>query len=226
MQVLLDCLKSFCYLGVVLNVYIFFKLCYYSSHSFINRMFLTIFFINSFLVPMMIHFYFEVAIEHFTQESPSQEYVLGDCKAFLTIWLCSFITNYILNNGMLFCRFIYARYANGLITTGKKLFHTLVCCGTGAFLFQWLGMQPFQYHFGKGNFPMNLWKGYICTKTTYTDSLVFGDVYTNIDYLIKPKLIIISCSLLFLMANAYFTKSAYKMTRKHGIPKRKINLMT
>ena len=174
---------------------------------------------------MMIHFFFEVAIENFTQETAAPARVMGDCKAYLTIWLSCIILNYFVNNGMLFCRFIYARYATGLITNGKKLFHILVCCGTGAFLFQWLGIQPFQYHFGGGNFPMNLWKGYVCTKTTYTESLVFGDVYTNIDYLIKPKLIIITCSLLFLLANLYFTKSAFKMTKRHGIPKRNINLI-
>ena len=183
-------------------------------------MFSAIFFLNIFLVPLMTYFFFEIGMENFSQDAKSSADTIEGCKNYLTIWLTCIILNAFFNIGMLFCRFVYVRYANGLIMNGKKLFHILVCCVTGAFLFQWLDIQPLQYHFFLKDYPMNLLKGYICTKT-----MIHGDVHTNIDFSIKPKLIIISCSLLFLLANFYFTKSAHRRKRSHGIPKRRINLI-
>ena len=123
---------------------------------------------------------------------------------------------------MLFCRFIYVCNANGLITNGKKLFHILVCCVTGAFTLQWLGIQPLQYRLGVDNHPMNLVEEYICTETKITQ---FEDVHANINFSIKNKLILISSSVLFLMANLYFTLSSQRMKRRFKIPKRRINLL-
>ena len=69
---------------------------------------------------------------------------------------------------------------------------------------------------------MNLLKGYICTQTKIHQ---FEDAHINISFSIKPKLAISFSGLLLLIANMYFTKSAYKMAKKYEIPKRRVNLI-
>ena len=104
---------------------------------------------------------------------------------------------------------------------GKKLLHILVCCATGAFSVQWLGSH-LQFLYTVENYPMNVLKGYICTQTKIHQ---FEDAHINISFSIKPKLAISFTGLLLLIANMYFTKSAYKMAKKYKIPKRRVTLI-
>ena len=185
-------------------------------------MFMTIFILNIILVPLMIHYFFQIGMESFTKDTQCPDQELDSCKNYITIWMICSILNVLFNNGIIFCRFIYIRYANGLVTNGKKLLHILISCITGAFTFQWIGIQPLKYRFSNDNYPMNLLKGYICTKTKIP---LIEDVDMSINFSIQPKLITISFCILLLFGNPYFTLSPHRMKRTCRIPKRKIHLL-
>ena len=104
MQGVLISMKCVCFFGFGLNVYIWWKLLRYGTRSFINNMFLTIFSLNIFFVPLMIHFFFEIGTKNLTTSSAQPDEVLDNCKNYITIWLSCAILNTFFNVGMLFCR--------------------------------------------------------------------------------------------------------------------------
>ena len=63
----------------------------------------------------------------------------------------------------------------------------------------------------------------ICTKKTITE---FTEDKINKDLSIKPKLILIMLTSIPLLYNLFFFHSAKKQAKRHGIPKRRRNLIT
>ena len=97
-------MKGLCFFGFGLNVYIWWKLLHYGTRSFINKMFLTIFSLNIFFVPLIIHLFFEIGTKNLTIASAQPDEVIDYCKDYIIIWLSCGILNTFFNVGMLFCR--------------------------------------------------------------------------------------------------------------------------
>ena len=218
-QVLLYTLMTICLTGSVLYAYICLKLIQYGQRSFINIIFMVLFCLNIFLSPLIVYFFFIIGITTFTEGSSAR--IADSCQYYMQVWTSWNIFNAFGNIGMMFCRFIYVRYATGLVKNGTKLFHILVCCVSGTFTLQWLGIQPLYYWLMVDNPMKTTLKGQICTRTQLT---IFEDINKTINFSIKSKLLIITFSVLFLMVSLYFTKSSKRMNSKFKIPKRRINI--
>ena len=183
-------------------------------------MFMVPFCLNIFLSPLIVYFFFIIGITTFTEGSSAR--IADSCHYYLQVWTSWNTLNAFGNIGMMFCRGIYVRYATGLVTNGTKLFHILVCCVSGTFTLQWLGIQPLYYWLMVDNPMKTTLKGQICTRTQLT---IFEDINKTINFSIKSKLLIITFSVLFLMVSLYFTKSSKRMNSKFKIPKRRINIV-
>ena len=124
-----------------------------------------------------------------------------------------------LNLALLFTRFIYIRYALGLVTHGRKLFHKIVCVVTCTFIVQHLLIFPVRQAWTQ-----NLDKGenvkvQICRHklTTWLEDREFS---------VKPKLIVLTIIVLFILAVMFFSKSSSNQKKKYCIPKVRYNVIT
>ena len=124
---------------------------------------------------------------------------------------------------MMFCRFIYVRYAKGLLSMGSNLFHGLVHLVVGAFIVHSLLMFPIRNLFVVEDADLNNIQKRICTKTTI---LWFKDEEQNIKFSLRPKIYVLAFSTLFLIWTWFFYASAQRQAQKYRIPKTRINLMT
>ena len=190
--------------------------------TFLNTMYTMVFFIDIFIGYFGTYFLFKVGFSNFSVDSTPFASILYDCKNFLTIWLANGSFKVIFHVGMMFCRFIYARYATGLVTEGMRLFHGLVFVFIGIFSLQLLLIWPIQYTFFVKEYPLNMIKGKICTQTNIVE---FDEEKSNVDFSIKPKILIITLTSLYWLVSNFFTISAHKQSKKHRIPKTRRNLM-
>ena len=151
-------------------------------------MFIVSFLIDYVIVSFRIFFLFNAGYTSFFTNLSNVESYLKDCRMYMLTWAMDTIISIFLHFGMLFCRFIYARYATGLEAMGKKLFHGLVCLVKTTFCLQWLLFYPIKNLFLAENYPLNTVQGRICAKTNVNQ---FSDVDNNHHFSIKPKLIVI-----------------------------------
>ena len=128
-----------------------------------------------------------------------------------------------LNLGMMFCRFIYARYAKGLLSMDSNLFHGLVHLVVGAFIVHSLLMFPIRNLFVVEDADLNNIQKRICTKTII---LWFKDEEQNRKFSLQPKIVVIASSTVFFIWSWFIYGSAQRQTKKYRIPKTRINLMT
>jgi hypothetical protein len=128
-----------------------------------------------------------------------------------------------INTGMIFCRFIYVRYAKGLLSMGSNLFHCLVFLVTVTFFTHWFFMFPVRNLFLLEDADLNTIQKRVCTKTTIP---WFNDVLQNKKFSLQPKVIIIAFSTIFLLFILFFSSSAHRQTKRYRIPKTRRNLMT
>ena len=120
LQVFLYILEVFCFSGVIFSFIIAIKLLLMKQRiSFINMMFIVVFSLNCVSVSIHIVFFFKVGFRNFLNELSPHDQLVFDCKMSLITRAMGTIIFTCITVGMLFCRFIYARYANGLNLLGK-----------------------------------------------------------------------------------------------------------
>ena len=193
----------------------------------INTMFLVHLFITSVLVPLRIFSFFHIGYSHFADMShPEQD--IQVCNFYIVTSAINLMFSIYINIGMMFCRLIYVRYAEGLLSMGSNLFHCLVFLVTVTFFTHWLLMFPIRLSFRPNLFilkdaDLNTIQKRVCTKTTIP---WFDDIEENKNVSLQPKLIILSFSTLFLFITWFLYSSAQKQTNRHRIPKTRKNLMT
>ena len=185
-------------------------------------MFLVFFLLDSVIMCFRIFFFFNVGHASFDNALLNNDQYIKDCKFSIITTAISSIISIYLNLGMMFCRFIYARYASGLELFGKNLFHGLVCIVSGTFCLQGLLFMPVKNIFLTKDYPLNIIQGQICTKTI----IQFSDGGQNKDFSLKPKLIVITFTSLIILSSLFFSISSQKQAKRHGIPKKRRNLMT
>merc|ERR1712203_819753 len=121
---------------------------------------------------------------------------------------------YALNVTILFCvmfaRFVYIRYASGLIELGTGLFERLVIVSV-IFLFGFFMAFALGFILKPG-YPHSFIKGKICMKQEITEWSPTGDL--DRDFSLKPKLIAGVLIFLFECANQFFCSSARKNAKQ------------
>ena len=194
------------------------------SSTFISTLFLIHIFTTSVLGPLRIYFFFNIGNSHFVTKQSNIVENIQVCKFYIVTSGLHLMFSIFINTGMIFCRFIYVRYAKGLLSIGPKLFHVLLMyLLIGTYFLIFLSMFPIQNFFLLEDVELNNIQKRICTKTNIT---WFKDVEQNKQFSLKPKLLIIAGSTIFFTWTCFFNTSAHRQTKRYTIPKTRRNLMT
>ena len=216
--------KWSCFLVVNISWFIFIKIFRVRNRSnIISTMSLLHLFITSVLVPVKIFTFFHIGYSHFDIYQTGPKENIQVCKLYFVTSAINISISLCLNLGMLFCRFIYARYAKGLLSMGSNLFHGLVHLVVGVCFLHGLLMFPIRNSFILEDADLNDIQKRICTKTTI---LWFKDEEQNIKFSLRPKIYVFVASTLILIWTWFFYTSAHRQVKKYRIPKTRINLMT
>ena len=224
----MSALEILCFSGVSLTAFIFVKLHKMNkTTTFINRMYAILFLCNAFISFTICYFLFRIGDNNLSGKiQPSSEPSTDlhfFCRFYVLTWLSSQTFLIIGNIGIMFCRFIYTRYAIGLVSEGTSLFHRLVGVVTISFMFQCLFLYPFSGLWRFYNiYPLNTIKGNFCALVPM-DQEDFQDEEGGFAW--KHKLIAMALLLLFVLVTLYFYKSSKNQEKKHSVPKYQQNLM-
>ena len=141
------------------------------------------------------------------------------CKAWFMSITISTSLMASLNLALLFCRFIYVRYALGLVTHGTRLFHNIVCVVTCTFILQHLLIFPIRQAWTQNLDKGETIKVQICShkQTTWLEDKEFS---------VKPKIIFLAIIILFILAVMFFSKSSANQKKKYSIPKVRHHVIT
>ena len=93
------------------------------SLNFINLLFAIYFFINTVNSYVYINLLFKIGSVHFFAYRNYLEDVSAICKYYISSWLGLYTIGGHNSLGVVFCKFIYARYAHGLLADKGRLFH-------------------------------------------------------------------------------------------------------
>ena len=216
-------------LGVGLSAYICTKLTLmFRLTTFINKLFTILFLCNTLTSFTICWFLFKIAELNFSDSaSPSPappEELHYLCKVYIVAWISSQQFMIVGNVGIIFCRFIYTRYARALVSEGTATFHGLSAVLIMSFTAQFILMYPFSglWRF-YSTYPLNMIKGRLCALVPVHQG-EWQDEKNGFAW--KHKLIICTMMLLFILAVLYFNFSSQKKKRYHFIPKNPRNLMT
>ena len=213
-----------CCVGILVSFMIVIKLCWMKNQlNSINVMFLTFFLLNFVLASLQTFSLFNLGFTGFVEHPSEGDPFLWDCKVFMISWANYTVISLFLHFGMLFCRFIYTRYADGLLLMGKSLLHGLVCLMTVTFCIQHILFPIVKNVFHEENYPLNIIQGQICMKKNITQ---FQSVEQNKAFINRPKLMMIAFCSLMMMAALFMEFSAKKKANGYRIPKTRVNLMT
>ena len=137
-------IRTFFLIGFCLNSVICWKVLKNGQKTFVNLMFLMISIMNVPLIFFQSYFLLEVKGNHHTSFLVSND-IKTSCQGYIITWISSTITNGFFHVGIVFCRFIYARYAHLLMVSGVQLLHLLICIVIGAFMVQNLAIAPIKF---------------------------------------------------------------------------------
>ena len=115
-----------------------------------------------FLISTFTSFFCSLALFNLGSSQLFESHVdINSCKLYLTIYLVAYTLAGYLNLGSIFCRFIYVRYAQGLIKDKGKLFHQLVLVMITFFSLHWVLIWPIRTVLSNESY-RSLIKGKIC----------------------------------------------------------------
>ena len=186
--------------------------------SFINLLLAIHFFMNSINSYIYIYLLFDIGSKQLFDKETDPEDISVVCKYYISSWLALYTIGSIPSLGIVFCRFIYARYSHGLVADMGKLFHKIVLIGISMFTLHWILVWPLGTKVSKNDYK-NIIKGQICNQIPFPD---IGDV----EFHVKPKMVTVFIVGLYMLSLAYIHSSSNKQTKFHGIPKRRWNLLT
>ena len=97
------------------------------ENSFINQMLALHFIFNTVATSVYLHFFFKLgSVSLYMQEQPEQDDTAALCMHYIQSFSGLYTVGSLPSLGIIFCRFIYARYAHGLVADKGRLFHKLV----------------------------------------------------------------------------------------------------
>ena len=183
------------------------------ENSFINQLLALHFIFNTVATSIYLHLFFEIGSAFLLMQD---ELTKDDTAALCMYYIRSFSGLYTVGSlpslGIIFCRFIYARYAHGLVADQGRLFHKIVLLVIIIFTLHSL-MLDSQYDY------RTRIKGRICNQIEFPDK-------SNKDFHVKPKLLITIGVILYMTAITFFQHTASRQKKRYNIPKRRQNLMT
>ena len=188
------------------------------SLNFINLLLALHFFFNTIISYIYLHLFFQLGSAHFMVETKDPEAISTICKHYVFCWIGMYTVGGIPSLGIVFCRFVYARYAHGLLADKGRLFHKVVLLVIFVFTIHWLLLWP-AISINKDY--KNIIKGKICNQLPFPEA---GE--SLVEFHIKPKLLTCFSDILYISSLFYFQRSAKKQRSRHGIPRRRWNLMT
>ena len=222
LKVSLQVTNWFCLLAPGLFAFLSWKILQFGKNmTFINFLYLTIFTSNSVTVLFHVHFFFRVGNANLLENQGNDSDIHQLCANYISSWLTNIIINTVPWVVVIFCRFIYARYAHGLLLDGGKLFRKLVGVTMLFFCLQLIFMWPVQYEMGAKKYSKII-KGRICTKSPIPEFL--GD-QADAEFSVRPKLITITITLICVFFTLYWTKAAKKERKRYKIPTLNKNVM-
>ena len=148
------------------------------SSTFISTMFLIHIFTTSVLGPLRIYFFFNIGNSHFVTKQSNIVEDIQVCKFYIVTSGLHLMFSIFINTGMIFCRFIYVRYAKGLLSMGSKLLHVLVYLLIGTYFLRWLLMFLIPNFFLLEDVDLNSIQKRICTKNR-TDSSPYSQNWSK-----------------------------------------------
>ena len=183
--------------------------------TFINLLLAIQFLINLININIYLHFFFQISSTRFFPDHEKNEDVTFTCNYYINSSLGLYITGSLPSFGIVFCRFIYVRYAHGLLADKGRLFHKIVLLAIFVFTLHGLLIWPLLYH----NDYKEIIQGRVCNKLEFPDA-------SEVEFHVKPKLLSCMGVGLYMMACTFFHWSARRQRAKHGIPRRRWNLLT
>lgn len=94
--------------------------------SFINWLTILQFIIELLVGSVMNFYFFKVGYKNLYTPNPSSEIVSDDCQNYITYWLLFWSITGFTHAGTIFCRYIFIRYAQGLLVDGTKILKFVV----------------------------------------------------------------------------------------------------
>ena len=163
------------------------------------------------------YFLFQLGFEHFFEEEDSSSEVNSYlCKTYLTSYMITYTFVTYPNLGIIFCRFIYIRYAQGLVDDMGKLLHRVILLSITVFSLHWMLIWPIRTVLSDEDYTEFI-KGKICHQnpiSELTQSEIVG------------KLGVTMIVVLFMLALLHMKRSALKHSKVHHISKARRNILT
>ena len=218
LQMLFDLLEPV-YAGFVgLQFYIGWRLIKQGKKMNFINVFITVYFlINAINANIYLHFLFRLGRKQFFQKGAALEESRALCEHYISSWVTLYSIGGVPNLGIMFCRFIYVRYAHGLVDDMGKLFHKVVALALPMFTLQPLLMWPIYRTLSEDDWTHRI-KGRICNKIDFP-----SEEETFISFYVKPKMIVVFIAGWYAVFICYMTISAWKHSAKYSIPRRRCN---
>ena len=204
--------------SVSLWCYLFYKTIRLSELTFINSLLAMQFLGNALLSLMYAPLLFRLR-RNFDNQNNEDRSTL--CVENYYMWMALYTFGAIPNIGIIFCRFIYARYAHGLLKDKGKLFHKVVLLVISIFSLHWLLVCIIKPIVGLESHS-KISKGMICNELPLPGQPEAG----FIKFYIKPKLMLVFVASFYTAANVYIVNSSKKQTSRFKIPRQRRSPLT
>ena len=127
------------------------------------------------------------------------------------MWLLTYTFLSIPTVMIIFARFILARYAHGLVAAGTELFKKIVIISVCTFCLHLILIWPVRYEINESNYD-DILVGKICAKYPIPEFRL-----KNVEFSIKPKLLVTSLAAVFMSFSSYWRFSALNQRKKYAI---------
>ena len=209
--------------GCCVQLVITWKMLWSAPKTFINAIFSALTMTKSLVLPILVCHILELGTGFLNEDISSPDTVLNNCGMFLITITTINNIDFFYNFGIIFCRFVYTRYAYGLTVSTVKVFHFLVCSIIGAFTAQFFIVELMKYDEAVKNneFPFNTMDGFFCSGLA-----VDSNFQPDTKEFQKVSLVLIAFVALAALSNFLIQKACSNVCCFHHIPSRRINFLT
>ena len=191
------------------------------SLSFFGLLFAMQFMINTMFSSSYISVFFEIGEEHLFNDNIDSQHIADLCNDYFFYWTSTYVLNLMPNMCILFCRFIYVRYAHGLVADMGRLFHQLVFLVIAMFSLHSLSLWFTEPILDGVKQSQNVMIK-ICNHLPL--SAVAQEDFVKV--FVRPKVMTFVFAFIDVFIIWYFDMISHKQKLYYGIPKTRRNLLT